>query len=186
MPKSCDSRGGFSVDKNGAIGRLIRLVPDPVGGEDDGEVKVAIKQLLNYRLPADEVDAKEEWLEIVEGTHIKWKKVGIRRSLTQVSEGLLVTDAELSFSRFPPTNANFFVHSLFIYTPKSSNVAARPRQHSIFTRLPSGIFFSLRQGSSLAPLNRQSIFFTVLLVCPTMSRLYRQLTPCLPIILLQD
>ena len=65
------------------IGRLIRLVPDPVGTAEDNEAKVAIKQLLNYRLPADGVDAKEEWLEIVEGTHIKWRKVGIHRSLTQ-------------------------------------------------------------------------------------------------------
>lgn len=63
------------------IGRLIRLVPDPVGSEEDNEAKVAIKQLLNYRLPADEVDAKEEWLEIVEGTHIKWRKVRENTSL---------------------------------------------------------------------------------------------------------
>ena len=62
---------------NGYSGRLIRLVPET----EDDEVKVAIKQLLNYRLPASEIDAKLEWLNIVEGTHVKWKKVSACRLL---------------------------------------------------------------------------------------------------------
>ncbi|KAF8421058.1 hypothetical protein EV426DRAFT_610538 [Tirmania nivea] len=55
--------------------RLIRLVPEPIGTSEEGSVKSAIKHLLNYRLPADEDLAKEEWLSIVEGTHLKWKKI---------------------------------------------------------------------------------------------------------------
>jgi len=56
-------------------GRLIRLVPEPTGTSEEDSVKTAIKHLLNYRLPADEDLAKEEWLSAVEGTHAKWKKI---------------------------------------------------------------------------------------------------------------
>ncbi|RPB29887.1 UPF0052-domain-containing protein [Terfezia boudieri ATCC MYA-4762] len=55
--------------------RLIRLAPEPTGTSEEDSVKTAIKHLLNYRLPADEDLAKEEWLSVVEGTHLKWKKI---------------------------------------------------------------------------------------------------------------
>ncbi|KAF8451797.1 hypothetical protein BGX38DRAFT_1249871 [Terfezia claveryi] len=55
--------------------RLIRLAPEPTGTSEEDSVKTAIKHLLNYRLPADEELAKEEWLSVVEGTHLKWKKI---------------------------------------------------------------------------------------------------------------
>ena len=50
---------------------MIRLVPEDT---EDTEL-IAIKQLLNHRLPPLELQAKVEWLEIVEGTHELWKGV---------------------------------------------------------------------------------------------------------------
>lgn len=52
-------------------GRLIRLLPeDP----EDAEL-TAIKNLLNYRLPPNNDEARLEWLLITEGTHSLWKGV---------------------------------------------------------------------------------------------------------------
>ena len=46
--------------------RLVRLI----NAEEDKEKK-AIRELLSYRLPAegDNVVIRDEWLEIIEGTH---------------------------------------------------------------------------------------------------------------------
>jgi hypothetical protein len=51
-------------------GRLIRLVPQDLE-------RTAIRDLLNYRLPADNSQARLEWYSIVEGTHALWKGVCI-------------------------------------------------------------------------------------------------------------
>jgi hypothetical protein len=52
-------------------GRLIRLVPEDTA---DAEL-LAIKRLLNHRLKDSYREAREEWLELVEGTHELWKGV---------------------------------------------------------------------------------------------------------------
>jgi hypothetical protein len=50
---------------------LIRLVPEDTA---DAEL-LAIKRLLNHRLKDSYREAREEWLELVEGTHELWKGV---------------------------------------------------------------------------------------------------------------
>ena len=52
-------------------GRLVRLVSD---NPHDVE-KVAIKKLLNYRLPDDDREARNEWVSIVEGAHEYWHDI---------------------------------------------------------------------------------------------------------------
>lgn len=58
------------------LGRLIRLVPED--GED-AEL-TAIKNILNYRLPPNNKEARIEWLSIIEGTHYLWK--GVRNEVS--------------------------------------------------------------------------------------------------------
>lgn len=43
-------------------GRLVRLIPNPNGNEE----RTALKRLFEYRLSADPVEARTEWLDIVE------------------------------------------------------------------------------------------------------------------------
>ncbi|CUS08640.1 unnamed protein product [Tuber aestivum] len=50
--------------------RLVRLAPEGMDGE-----RSAIRNLLNYRLPADPGTARLEWYGIVEGTHVLWKGI---------------------------------------------------------------------------------------------------------------
>ncbi|CAG8714972.1 15540_t:CDS:2, partial [Cetraspora pellucida] len=53
--------------------RLVRLIK---AKKEDHE-KAAIKNLLSYRLPAEgnETSIKNEWLEVVEGTHRLWRNI---------------------------------------------------------------------------------------------------------------
>ena len=62
-----------AVRTNTRKGRLIRLVPEE-GVNANGEL-LAIKRLLNHRLKPSHREAREEWLEIVEGSHELWKGV---------------------------------------------------------------------------------------------------------------
>ncbi|KAL1874410.1 hypothetical protein VTK73DRAFT_336 [Phialemonium thermophilum] len=48
--------------------RLVRLIPNPGGDEE----RTAIKSLFEYRLCADPVKARSEWLDVVEGRHLLW------------------------------------------------------------------------------------------------------------------
>lgn len=54
-----------------SLGRLIRLLPEDT---EDAEL-TAIKNILNYRLPPNNYEARAEWLSIIEGTHYLWKGV---------------------------------------------------------------------------------------------------------------
>lgn len=81
------------------IGRLIRLVP-----EDTEDVElIAIKSLLNYRLPPSNDEARFEWLAIVEGTHGLWKHVSSPAVKLNKGSNLLL--------RYRPKNVNFSAHS---------------------------------------------------------------------------
>ncbi|KIW00060.1 uncharacterized protein PV09_08404 [Verruconis gallopava] len=51
--------------------RLVRLIPD---NGDDPE-RIAIKALFNHRLPKDSMEARLEWLDIVEGTSDLWRSI---------------------------------------------------------------------------------------------------------------
>ncbi|CAG8535633.1 341_t:CDS:2 [Scutellospora calospora] len=66
--------------------RLIKLIKVNKGEHE----KAAIKKLLDYRLPIEgnESDIKNEWLEIVEGTHKLWK--GISSEKKGAIRGFLV------------------------------------------------------------------------------------------------
>ncbi|CAG8453322.1 5641_t:CDS:2 [Paraglomus occultum] len=65
--------------------RLVRLI----NVEEDKEKK-SIRELLSYRLPAvgDNVVIRDEWLEIIEGTHRLWR--GISSEKRAVIRGFLV------------------------------------------------------------------------------------------------
>lgn len=81
------------------IGRLIRLVP-----EDTEDVElIAIKSLLNYRLPPSNDEARFEWLALVEGTHGLWKHVSSPAVKLNKGSNLLL--------RYRPKNVNFSAHS---------------------------------------------------------------------------
>lgn len=70
-------------DNGGSTSELLRVLGGPGIGDirsrlvrliktDDGDQgKLAIKELLSHRLPTDgkEADIKNEWIEVVEGTH---------------------------------------------------------------------------------------------------------------------
>lgn len=49
-------------------GRLVRLIPNHRGDEE----RTALKTLFEYRLSADPMMARAEWLDIVEARHILW------------------------------------------------------------------------------------------------------------------
>ncbi|CAG8452413.1 13523_t:CDS:2 [Racocetra fulgida] len=53
--------------------RLVRLIKAEKGDYE----KTAIKNLLSYRLPVEgnETDIRNEWLEVVEGTHSLWRNI---------------------------------------------------------------------------------------------------------------
>ncbi|CAG8731762.1 20302_t:CDS:2 [Racocetra persica] len=53
--------------------RLVRLIKVKKGDYQ----KAAIKNLLSYRLPVEgnEIDIRNEWLEVVEGTHSLWRNI---------------------------------------------------------------------------------------------------------------
>ncbi|KAF8469230.1 hypothetical protein BDZ91DRAFT_695347 [Kalaharituber pfeilii] len=88
--------------------RLIRLIP---ASNSDAE-KLAIKQLLNYRLPASNLEAKIEWLEIVEGTHAYWKQIpSDKREL--IRSFLIFLNAEIVKRARPPIST-FNFHSASI------------------------------------------------------------------------
>ncbi|KAJ0119322.1 lppg:fo 2-phospho-l-lactate transferase [Diaporthe amygdali] len=48
--------------------RLVRLIPNHNGDEE----RTALKTLFEYRLSADPMTARSEWLDIVEARHILW------------------------------------------------------------------------------------------------------------------
>lgn len=49
-------------------GRLVRLIPNHNGDEE----RTAIKTLFEYRLSTDPMEARAEWLDIVEARHVLW------------------------------------------------------------------------------------------------------------------
>lgn len=51
--------------------RLVRLIPDDGAGTETA----AIKQFFNYRLPKSYAEARDEWLEIVESSHVLWRGI---------------------------------------------------------------------------------------------------------------
>ncbi|KAF2785870.1 UPF0052-domain-containing protein [Melanomma pulvis-pyrius CBS 109.77] len=53
--------------------RLVRLIPDDPD-HDDSE-KAALKVFFNHRLPKDRIEAKQEWLQIVEADHALWTNI---------------------------------------------------------------------------------------------------------------
>ncbi|KAF2705938.1 UPF0052-domain-containing protein [Pleomassaria siparia CBS 279.74] len=53
--------------------RLVRLIPDDPD-HDDSE-KAALKGFFNHRLPKSRIDAKQEWLQIVEADHVLWLNI---------------------------------------------------------------------------------------------------------------
>jgi hypothetical protein len=46
----------------------VRLIPNPHGDEE----RTALKTLFEYRLSADPMTARTEWLDIVEARHLLW------------------------------------------------------------------------------------------------------------------
>ncbi|KAF0381909.1 UPF0052-domain-containing protein [Gigaspora margarita] len=66
--------------------RLVRLIKVKKGDHE----KAAIKNILSYRLPVEgnEMDIKNEWLEVVEGTHKLWQ--GISQEKKEAIRGFLV------------------------------------------------------------------------------------------------
>jgi hypothetical protein len=54
-------------------GRLVRLIPDDPD-HDDSE-KAALKIFFNHRLPKNRIEAKQEWLQIVEADHALWMNI---------------------------------------------------------------------------------------------------------------
>lgn len=48
--------------------RVVRLIPDELPASN-------FRALFSYRLPDCPVDAKREWLDIVDGTHAKWQGI---------------------------------------------------------------------------------------------------------------
>ncbi|KAI5810983.1 hypothetical protein DFH27DRAFT_530657 [Peziza echinospora] len=93
--------------------RLIRLVPDNAGdGERELAERAAIKQLMNYRLPASNSEARIEWLGFVEGTHDHWKKIpSEKREL--IRSFFIFLNAEIVKRARPPTST-FNFHSASI------------------------------------------------------------------------
>ncbi|KAF2489943.1 UPF0052-domain-containing protein [Lophium mytilinum] len=53
--------------------RLVRMIPDDPD-HDDSE-KAAMKAFFNHRLPKDRIEAKQEWLKIVEADHPLWAHI---------------------------------------------------------------------------------------------------------------
>lgn len=66
---SCANFESFSHIGIGDIrSRLVRLIPD----DGPNTETAAIKAFFNYRLPTSYVEARNEWLEILESTHWLW------------------------------------------------------------------------------------------------------------------
>ncbi|KAI5850393.1 hypothetical protein DFP73DRAFT_539208 [Morchella snyderi] len=87
--------------------RLIRLVP-----EDTEDVElIAIKSLLNYRLPPSNDEARLEWLAIVEGTHGLWKHISSEKRELLRSFFVLL-NLELLKRQRPKSSFNFHSASI--------------------------------------------------------------------------
>lgn len=73
-------------DNGGSTSEILRVVGGPAIGDIRSRVAKLVEdpqvgQLLSYRLPNDNVKAKEEWIAIVEGQHPVWQQIP-----TQVKE----------------------------------------------------------------------------------------------------
>ena len=51
--------------------RLVRLIPD----DSDDPERHAIRAFFNYRLSTNALDARHEWLDIVEARHELWQDI---------------------------------------------------------------------------------------------------------------
>lgn len=58
---------------NVPAGRLVRLIPDDPDHNDSE--KAAIKAFFNHRLPKDQVEARQEWLQLLEAEHVLWTNI---------------------------------------------------------------------------------------------------------------
>lgn len=56
---------------NESTGRLVRLIPESPPGSE----RMAIKTLINHRLPGDSQEAHRDWQSIVDGTSSLWKSI---------------------------------------------------------------------------------------------------------------
>ncbi|AQZ18585.1 YNL011C [Zygosaccharomyces parabailii] len=73
-------------DNGGSTSEILRVVGGPAIGDIRSRVAKLVGdpqvgQLLSYRLPNDNIKAKEEWISIVEGQHPVWQQIP-----TQVKE----------------------------------------------------------------------------------------------------
>ncbi|AQZ15384.1 YNL011C [Zygosaccharomyces parabailii] len=73
-------------DNGGSTSEILRVVGGPAIGDIRSRVAKLVGdpqvgQLLSYRLPNDNIKAKEEWIAIVEGQHPVWQQIP-----TQVKE----------------------------------------------------------------------------------------------------
>lgn len=103
-------------------GRLVRLIPKEKDNHSDIEAR-AIKSLFSHRLPPSCRAAREEWLDIVESTHVLWQNIStpkkeLIRSFFNVINLEIVKRLRPS-SRFDFTNAsvgNLFLTGRVCYT----------------------------------------------------------------------
>ncbi|ORX90960.1 UPF0052-domain-containing protein [Basidiobolus meristosporus CBS 931.73] len=64
--------------------RLTRLINTQDGDEETIAERKAIKELLSYRLPekGEEALIRQEWTDIVEGTHTLWNEISVEKKET--------------------------------------------------------------------------------------------------------
>ncbi|KAJ6261978.1 hypothetical protein Dda_2779 [Drechslerella dactyloides] len=91
-------------------GRLVRLVPEEMD-DDERLERLQIKDLLNYRLPAEADAARLEWNAIVEGTHERWGGIATEKKELLRAFFILIA-AEITKRTRPSSTFNFQLASL--------------------------------------------------------------------------
>ncbi|CAN3357864.1 hypothetical protein DICA3_C15368 [Diutina catenulata] len=99
-------------DNGGSTSELIRVIGGPAIGDIRSRLtrlipdeQASLRNLLSYRLSRDNVEAKAQWNDIVEGTHPIW--LGVRPSSKELIRSFFIhVNVELLKRSRPPTAAN--------------------------------------------------------------------------------
>ncbi|KAL8305134.1 hypothetical protein RB597_003952 [Gaeumannomyces tritici] len=121
--------------------RLVRLIPSQTDNGD--EENTALRALFEHRLSADPTQAKAEWLEIVEGSHLLWSFVSspkrelIRSVLNTLNLEIVKRSRPTSLFNFSKASVgNMFLTGARIF---SGSFEAAIYLLSIICRIPTSI-----------------------------------------------
>ncbi|KAL8392985.1 hypothetical protein RB595_002974 [Gaeumannomyces hyphopodioides] len=121
--------------------RLVRLIPSQTDNGD--EENTALRALFEHRLSADPTQAKAEWLEIVEGSHLLWsfisspKRELIRSVLNTLNLEIVKRSRPTSLFNFSKASVgNMFLTGARIF---SGSFEAAIYLLSIICRIPTSV-----------------------------------------------